>query len=81
LRIDPGRDTILDRVGGDELLFADGRSRQQPYLTMVTRKASSVSFRITGGLIPTAGTRGTVADLTAEIATEQGKAERFWHTT
>jgi 1,2-beta-oligoglucan phosphorylase len=46
---------------------------------MVTRKASSVSFRITGGLIPTAGTRGTVADLTAEIATEQGKAERFWH--
>jgi 1,2-beta-oligoglucan phosphorylase len=75
LRIDPGRDTIIDRVGGDELLFVDGRSRQQPYLTIVTGKASSVSFRITGGLIPTAGTRGTIADLTAE----QGKAERFWH--
>jgi cellobiose phosphorylase len=73
-RIDPGRDTIIDRVGGDELLFVDSRSRQQPYLTIVTEKASSISFRITGGLIPTAGTRGTVSDLTAG----QGKAERFW---
>jgi hypothetical protein len=57
------------------LLFADGRSRQQPYLTVMTGEASSVSFRITGGLIPTASTRGTVAEVTAE----QGKAERFWH--
>src|SRR5262249_32009749 len=47
-RIDPGRDTIIDRVGGDELLLADGQSRQQPYLTIVTEKVSSASFRITG---------------------------------
>jgi len=78
-RIDPGQDTLLDRVGGDELLFADGRSRQQPYLTIVTRKAPSVSFHITGGLIPTARRRGKIADLTAEVTAEQGKAERFWH--
>jgi hypothetical protein len=35
-RIDPGRGTVIAHVGGDELLFADGRSRQQPHLTLVT---------------------------------------------
>jgi 1,2-beta-oligoglucan phosphorylase len=63
-RIDPGQGTIIERVGGDELLFADGRSRHQPYLTIVTGKASAVRFRITGGLIPTAGMMEAVADFT-----------------
>jgi cellobiose phosphorylase len=77
-RIDPGRGTIIERVGGDELLFADGQSRHQPYLTLVTGKASSVSFRITGCLISTARVTSTVADLTTEVAAEQGRIERFW---
>jgi 1,2-beta-oligoglucan phosphorylase len=73
-RIDPGRGTIIERVGGDELLFVDGRSRQQPYLTIVTGKASSVSFHITGGLISTASVTSPVADFT----TEPNRAEQFW---
>ncbi len=77
-RIDPGWGTIIARVGGDEMLFADGRSRQQPYLTIVTRKASIVGFRITGGLVPSANVTSTDADLTTEIAAEQERAERFW---
>ncbi|HEY7495490.1 MAG TPA: hypothetical protein VIH59_30840, partial [Candidatus Tectomicrobia bacterium] len=77
-RIDPGQGTRIEHVGGDELLFADSQSRRQPYLTLVTAKASAVSFRITGGLIPTAGMPETVADLTTEVAAEQGRAERFW---
>jgi cellobiose phosphorylase len=77
-RIDPGQGTIIGRVGGDELLFADGRSRRQPYLTIITGKTSAVSFRITGGLIPTAGMTEMVAGLTPEVTTEQDRAERFW---
>jgi 1,2-beta-oligoglucan phosphorylase len=73
-RIEPGRSTIIERVGGDEVLFADGRSRQQPYLTILTGKASAVSFHITGELISTARVTSPVADLT----TEQDRAERFW---
>jgi 1,2-beta-oligoglucan phosphorylase len=77
-RIDPGRNTIIDRVGADELLFADGRSRQQPYLTIVTEKVSSASFRITGYLIATAHVTRPVADLTTEVAAEQNSADQFW---
>jgi len=77
-RFDPGPGTSIERVGGDELLFADGRSRHQPYLTIVTAKVSAVSFRITGCLIPTAGVTAPVADLTTEVVAEQGRAEQFW---
>jgi len=77
-RIDPGWGASIERVGGDELLFADGRSRQQPYLAIVTAPASSVSFRITGGLTSSAGVTRAVADLTAAMAAEQDRAERFW---
>ena len=66
-RIDPEPATVLERVGGDELLFADGRSRSQPFVVMVTAPARRVGFRITGGLIP-------VSDATGEARTE----ESFW---
>jgi 1,2-beta-oligoglucan phosphorylase len=77
-RIDPGQGTFIERAGGDELLFADGRSRHQPYLTLVAGEATAASFRITGCLIPGAGVTETVADLATEVAAEQGRAERFW---
>ena len=35
-RIAPATGTQFERVGGDELLFVDGRSREQPYLCVVT---------------------------------------------
>jgi cellobiose phosphorylase len=73
-RIDPGPGTVIERVGGDELLFVDGRSRRQPYLAIVTGMASSVSLHITGGLIATAGATRPAADLSAE----REQAERFW---
>jgi cellobiose phosphorylase len=77
-RIDPGQGTNIACVAGDELLFSDGQSRQQPYLTIITDQALSVSFRITGWLIPTAEIAGAVADLTTEVDAEQDRAERFW---
>jgi cellobiose phosphorylase len=43
--------TDFERVGGDELLFIDGRSRQQPYLCLVTAPALAVGLCIRGNLI------------------------------
>jgi cellobiose phosphorylase len=51
-RLAPHAGTLLERVGGDELLFADGLSRSQPYLVMVTAPAVSAGFRVTGHLVP-----------------------------
>jgi len=31
-RIDATAETAIEHVGGDELLFVDGRSRQQPFV-------------------------------------------------
>jgi cellobiose phosphorylase len=43
--------TEFSQVGGDELLFEDGRSRQQPFLCIVTNRAASAGLRIRGGLV------------------------------
>lgn len=49
LLFDPG--TQIEQVGGDELLFLDGRSRQEPCLCLITAPATSVGLRIHGELI------------------------------
>ena len=49
--IAPVDGTGFERVGGDDLLFVDGRSRQQPYVCIVTAPASSVGLKLTGRLI------------------------------
>ena len=51
-RIALGGGATLERVGGDELLFTDGRSRDQPFLVVVLGPARSAELRITGGLVP-----------------------------
>ncbi|QJD30459.1 GH36-type glycosyl hydrolase domain-containing protein [Methylococcus geothermalis] len=51
-RIDPLPGTPLETVGGDELLYADGQSRGEPFLCLVTAPVSSAGFRITGSLVP-----------------------------
>ena len=59
---EPG--TAFERVGGDELLFADGKSRGEPFACLVTAAATSVELRITGELVaggPDMPARGTPA--------------------
>jgi len=50
-RIEPFASTVLERIGGDELLFLDGRTRHQPYLCVITKRARSVQFRMKGHLV------------------------------
>jgi cellobiose phosphorylase len=47
----PGPGTQFDRIGGDELLFVDGRSRQQPYICVATAPVRVVELRIRGHLL------------------------------
>ena len=44
--------TQFDQVGGDELLFLDQRSRQQPFLCITTAPATAVGLSMTGHLVP-----------------------------
>jgi cellobiose phosphorylase len=43
--------TTFDKVGGDELLFLDGQSRQQPYVCVVIAPGSSMGLRLRGHLV------------------------------
>jgi cellobiose phosphorylase len=76
-RLDPAPGTTLEHVGGDELLFADGRSRRQPYLVMVTAPSAEVGLRLTGQLV------GGAPDAAPASAGEQSAADAaaaaaFW---
>jgi cellobiose phosphorylase len=50
-RIMPAGGTRFEMTGGDELLFADGVSRGQPFLCMVTEPALSAGLLIAGRLV------------------------------
>jgi cellobiose phosphorylase len=50
-QIAPSPGTELVEVGGDELLFLDGRSREQPFVCVVTGPARSIGLTIRGNLI------------------------------
>jgi 1,2-beta-oligoglucan phosphorylase len=52
--ITPHAGTQLEHVGGDEVLFADGRSRAQPYLCIITAAARKIGLAIEGHLIDAA---------------------------
>lgn len=51
-RITPSVDTLLDNIGGDECLFADGVSRHQPFICFTTAPCLAVELKITGHLVP-----------------------------
>jgi cellobiose phosphorylase len=72
-RIDATAGTAIEHVGGDELLFADGRSRQQPFVVLITAPATSLGLRITGQLIG-----GPPASAAKPPADEATVAARFW---
>ncbi len=73
-RIDFVHGTAIDALGGDELLFADGRSRNQPFLVLVTAASRSVAFRITGHLVASATSDSGDSDR----ATDRERSEHFW---
>ena len=50
-RIDAAEGTAFEQIGGDELLFADGRSRGHPFLVLITAPSRSFGLRITGELL------------------------------
>ncbi len=58
--------THFESVGGDELLFMDGLTRQQPFVCIVTAPASQVGLSIRGHLVAAA----TPAPLLAEKAAD-----------
>ncbi|MES2657543.1 MAG: hypothetical protein V4689_02940 [Verrucomicrobiota bacterium] len=44
-------DTLVDQIGGDELLFADGVSHNQPYLCFITTPATAAGLIMRGSLV------------------------------
>ncbi|GFE91096.1 GH36-type glycosyl hydrolase domain-containing protein [Steroidobacter agaridevorans] len=49
--ITPHDGTKLERVGGDELLFQDGRSRQQPFVCSIVAASKGFGLTIRGNLV------------------------------
>jgi cellobiose phosphorylase len=45
-RIEPAAGTAFERTGGDELLFLDGESREQPYVCVITSRAESAGLSL-----------------------------------
>ncbi len=50
--IEPLDGTRFDRVGGDERLFEDGRSREQPFVCIDGVASPSFGLRLAAGLVP-----------------------------
>ena len=50
-RLTPSLGTMVETAGGDELLFADGVSRRQPFLCVVTAPARTAGLVIEGVLV------------------------------
>ena len=47
----PHADAQIEAVGGDELLFRDGRSRQQPFVCMLVAATKSFALSVRGHLV------------------------------
>ena len=72
-RIDATPDTAIEQIGGDELLFADGRSRQQPFVVLVSAPGTSLGLRITGQLAAP-----EPAATVTPPASDAAAATRYW---
>lgn len=62
--IEASHDTLVEKIGGDELLFADGVTHQQPFLCFITAANTTAQLVVRGRLVE-------------ETATQSGK---FWET-
>ncbi len=67
-RIAPAPGTRIRTAGGDELLFADGRSRQQPFLCLLTEPSHRVELRMRGALVSQPEPRPLLADSAEALA-------------
>src|SRR4030095_8553616 len=70
-RLDPQAGTTIEAVHRDAVLFADKRSRRQPFVTVVTAPATRAGFRFTGGLVAAPAIAPASAD-------DEATATRFW---
>src|SRR5262245_6453176 len=78
-RIDAAAGTAFEQVGGDELLFVDGCSRNQPFVVLITVPSPTLALRITGQLVmpaPMAAPRAPEDQFVADAAA----ARRFWRS-
>ncbi|HJY39632.1 MAG TPA: hypothetical protein VJ303_00300, partial [Steroidobacteraceae bacterium] len=66
--IAPLAGSTFQRVAGDEPLFADGRSREQPYICIVTAPAVAAGLRIRGHCVPENDTAPLRAENPAALA-------------
>jgi cellobiose phosphorylase len=60
--------TRIQQVGGDELLFLDQRSRQQPFVCVVVAPAAELGLSLRAHLVPAEPTAPLQADLIPKIA-------------
>lgn len=67
-RIDALDGTRFLRVAGDEPLFADGRSRRQAYLTVLTAESTALGIAITGQLVADSGADAQAAEDSRAVA-------------
>src|SRR5262245_11733199 len=77
-RVEPAPGTAFEQVGGDELLFADGRSRNQPFLVLVTARAEAFGLAITGRLLDPGPLEAAAGAGEARAAVDAAAAERHW---
>jgi cellobiose phosphorylase len=74
--ITPNADAKIERVGGDELLFRDGRSRQQSYVCLIAGASKSFGLTIRGRLVTASSDVSTLdgAPLVEVLGIEAPKA-------
>jgi CRISPR-associated protein Csx3 len=60
----------IERVGRDEALFLDGQSRDLPWITAITKRATDVQLELTADLVP-------AADLAKQVLVG-GSRPQFW---
>jgi cellobiose phosphorylase len=77
-RIDPTPDTAIEHTGGDELLFADGRSRGEPFVVLVTAPSVSLGLRLTAHLVAPPPADAPAAAAGNRCAVDAAAAARFW---
>jgi 1,2-beta-oligoglucan phosphorylase len=71
--ITPAGETRIEKTGADELLFADGASRNQPFLCFVTAPARTAGLVIAGRLVePTARGENSPSGSRIESLNEAG---------